>query len=95
MGVCVKDASTISAALMADRFVQMHAAHCASTGTGYQEAPPLAEELLALDGCWREGGNLFSSAMAPQVSCPCQRIALYYCSYQQHQKDSVIFKTHI
>lgn len=55
--VCVKDISTLLVALRADGFDQIYVAHCGSTKTGYREAPPLAEEPLAVDGCWGEGGR--------------------------------------
>lgn len=34
------------------------------------EAPPLAEELLVVDGCWGEETH-FSLVMWPLVGCPC------------------------
>lgn len=71
----MKDISTILVTLRADRFDHIYVAHCASTKTGYQEAPPLAEEPLAVDGCWREGGGsvFFKDGTPGRLPMPADR----------------------
>lgn len=46
----MKGISAIFVTLRADGFDHIYVTHCASTKTGYQEAPSLAEEPLAVDG---------------------------------------------
>lgn len=46
----MKGISAVLVTLRVDGFGHTYVSHWASTKTGYQEAPPLAEEPLAVDG---------------------------------------------